>query len=214
MAVINLEQDYTYSALVVYTYPPFYSYNSSINSPYQAFQASNRLYYAQNQDITRVYPFNNSSKFPVSFDLTQKPFVAFLSSRGEIVFAEQNRFYQPPPSQGLPSRIGHFPTTAPYHVSFNHRDYPNTIFFGRWPNIIFSLSIPFDVNTDTALFSVKIVYKSNTDHLLFLFTCNNQGYSTTPQFTASYIFNRPSDFPLIFYPEITFWRGHYFAVNY
>ena len=212
MAVINLENDSTYSALVVHTDPPFYSFNSSINSPYQAIQASNRLYYAQG--LTFVYPFNNSSKFPVGFDLNQKPFVAFLASQGEILFAEQNLFYQPPPSQGLPSgRIGFFGPIS-YLVSFNHPYYPNTIFFGTWTNIIFSLSIPFDVNTDTALFSVKVVYKSNTDQLLFLFTCNNSGYSTTPQFTASYILNRPSDFPLFFYPEIAFWRGHYFAVNY
>jgi len=211
MAVINLENDSTYSALVVHTYPPFYSFNSSINSPYQAIQASNRLYYAQG--LTRVYPFNNSSKFPVGFDLNQKPFVAFLASQGQILFAEPNRFYQPP-SQGLPSgRIGFFPTT-PYHVSFNHPYYPNTIFFGRWPNMFFQISIPFNVDINTALFSVKVVYKSNTQQLLFLFTCNNSGYSPTPQFTASYIFNKPSDFPLTFYPEIPFWRGHYFAVNY
>lgn len=213
MAVINLQQDSTYSALVVETYPPFYSSGPSTPSPYTP--ASNLLYYFYpDQNPTRVYPFNNSSKFPVSFDLRQKPFVAFIASRGEIVFAEQNRFYQPP-SQGLPSgRIGHFPTTTPYHVTFNYPYYPNLIFFGRWPNIIFSLSIPFNVDINTALFSVKIVYKNNTDQLLFLFTCNNSGYSTTPQFTASYLFNKPSDFPLTFYPEVTFWRGHYFAVNY
>lgn len=211
MAVINLENDSNYSALVVYTIPPFNSLNSPTPSPYQP--QSNKLFYIQDEGLTLVYPFHNTSRFPVSFNLTQKPFVAFLASRGEIIFAEQNRFYQPP-SQGLPSgKIAYYGGLV-YHVSFNHPAYPNTIFFGRWPTVIFSITIPFNIDLNTALFSVKIVYKNNTNQLLFLFTCNNQGYSTTPQFTASYILNKPPDFPLIFYPEISFWRGHYFAINY
>lgn len=211
MAVINLENDSTYSALLTDSATPINYIPSSTPSPYHP--QNTKLFYSPNGTIRRVYPFHNAYGNPISFNLTSKAFVAFISSQALLSFAELNHFYQPP-SQGIPSgKIGHF-SDPPFYLAFNSPYYPNTITFLKTNNTLFSLSIPFPVNADSALFSVKIVYKNNTNQLLFLFTCNNQGYSTTPQFTASYILNKPPDFPLIFYPHIFFYRANYFAINY